>query len=113
MVHYPLPRYIRRNQVNGTRPYRWSAEAQRADIAALRATCTRCVQTIAKQRERCNKPGHRRCGHCARGNRGGCTLVPDSLNGRVARLYQLRDRYDAAVTAAATPRTDANVARTG
>jgi hypothetical protein len=39
--------------------------------------------------------------------------VPTVVNGRVNRLYRLRAAYDAAVTAAATPRTDAEVIATG
>jgi hypothetical protein len=39
--------------------------------------------------------------------------VPQDLNGRLNRLYRLRSAYDAAVTAANTPKTDAAVIKTG
>lgn len=39
--------------------------------------------------------------------------MPDAFNGRLNRLYILRARYDAAVLAAATPKTDAQVIKSG
>lgn len=89
MVHYPLPKHIKKTHMRGQRDYRWSAAEQQADINALIATCTRCVQTIADQKERCNKPAHRRCDHCADGNRGGCTLVSFSLQSCAPRALLL------------------------
>jgi hypothetical protein len=34
-------------------------------------------ECIVKQKKMCEKSEHRRCEHCAAGNRGGCTLVSD------------------------------------
>jgi hypothetical protein len=75
MVHYPAPKYIKKTHLRGVRPFTFSAAEKRADSVATVATCLRCAQTVANQREQCNKPEHRRCGHCTSGNRGGCALV--------------------------------------
>ena len=75
MVHYPNPKYIKKTQVRGTAPYKFSAADKRADQVATIATCLRCAQNIAKQKKDCDMPKHRRCDHCVAGNRGGCTAV--------------------------------------
>jgi hypothetical protein len=75
MVHYPNPKYIKNNHLRGVRPFTFSDLEKRANHVALVATCTRCAQNVVKQRRMCEKSEHRRCEHCASGNRGGCTEV--------------------------------------
>lgn len=75
MVHYPNPKFIKKAHMRHATPFVWSAADKRANLDAEVATCLRCAQSIVKQKEVCDKPEHRRCKHCAHGNRGGCSLV--------------------------------------
>jgi hypothetical protein len=79
MVHYPNPKYIKKGQLRGVRPFTFSDDDKRADSVAREATCMRCAQSIANQKKKCDKSEHLRCAHCTKGNRGGCTLVGVSL----------------------------------
>lgn len=108
MVHYPNPRYIKKAHLRNARPYVWSAADKRVDLEALRATCLRCAQSIARQKRHCDRPAHRRCEHCSEGNRGGCSLVcflEASFACASADLYRLRNDSTVASIACMSSRT--------
>jgi hypothetical protein len=75
MVHYPLPKYIKKSALRNAPEFTWSDAAKRTDQDAVVATCMRCAQNLVKLPNDCDKAEERRCDHCKDGNRGGCTLV--------------------------------------
>jgi hypothetical protein len=75
MVYLPLPKYVKKTQLQGAGPFKWRADDKRVDVPMVIATCTRCGQGICKQDDPCRKSATARCDHCADGNRGGCDLV--------------------------------------
>ena len=75
MVFYPLPKYISKTVLKKADPYEWSERDKRVSEVATTPTCLRCAQNVATGKKLCKKPEQKRCGHCVKGNRGGCFLV--------------------------------------
>ncbi|KAL5370857.1 hypothetical protein DPSP01_014628 [Paraphaeosphaeria sporulosa] len=117
MVHYPVPKYITKTALSQARDFAFSDANKQEGQVAVVTTCMRCAQNLCRLPNNYDRPESRRCKHCVAGNRGAYTLVPNELNGRLNRLYQLRDHYLATIAAAPASaiarRADANIQRTG
>ncbi|RYN56246.1 hypothetical protein AA0117_g13260 [Alternaria alternata] len=113
MVLYPLPKYISKTVLKKADPYEWSERDKRVSEVATTPTCLRCAQNVATGKKLCKKPEQKRCGHCVKGNRGGCFLVPGDMVGKLNRLYRLRVKYDTAVSNSNNPRISATVLGAG
>jgi hypothetical protein len=59
--------------------FEWSERDKRVSEVAITPTCLRCAQNVATGKKLCKKPEQKRCGHCVKGNRGGCSLVTSPL----------------------------------
>ncbi|KAK4991044.1 hypothetical protein LTR50_002124 [Elasticomyces elasticus] len=84
MVNYEFLKYIKARMRDNCAWTFSHADLSEAAAAPRISTCIRCFARIAKLGPHCEKPDDRRCDHCVKGYRSGCT----------------EDAYSAAVTGA-------------